>query len=79
MKNKFKPGDKVIEIKFDRAGSDWIYRVSNEEIKSVMIYKDKAGYFLLSDITKDGYEVPESQLFTKEEAIKFLQENLNDK
>lgn len=73
MKNKFNAGDKVIFI--FRGGKYKYWEVSNEEIESVSLYVDKVGYFL-----KDGGdETYEAQLFTKQEAMKFLEENLNDR
>jgi hypothetical protein len=73
MKNKFNAGDKVIFIFRNDKYKSWEF--SNEEIESVSLYVDKVKYFL-----KDGCdEIEEAQLFTKQEAIKFLEENLNDR
>jgi len=68
MKNKYNAGDNVIMIE-EKTQADFLsYRVSNETIESVVLYKDKVDYYSESG----DMEIPEKYLYTKEEAMEFL-------
>lgn len=72
MTPKYSAGQKVIWIEWNDEFKAW--QVSNITIESIAIYIDSILYFP----TAYCAEVPEHQLFTKEEAIKFLEEKLSD-
>lgn len=70
MKNKFNAGDTVIYIY--RNDQYKQYEVSSEIIENVVFSKDSLHYWL----ENGGAEIQEKDLYTKEEAIKFLKEVL---
>jgi hypothetical protein len=71
MKNKFNAGDEVIYI--SKSGT-CLYKVANQEIDTVLLTKNSISGEDIVDyrLTNIDGDVPESYLYTKEEAIEFL-------
>lgn len=64
---KFEIGQKVVQVKWDEGMNCWL--VANEIIEGIMVTKEGVIYS-----TESGYcELEESEIFTKEDALKFLE------